>query len=829
MRKVTIVSLFLLVTGLIYAQEPNESLLENGLMASWFMNKQYSVCAFYAENIIATNNGNFSESDVFSILIGAQAYEAINESEKAKHLFRIADENLEQILPKNQFLSKEDNPQELKVELSGFINRFSKLLLGYGSLLLSVRNSNIMSESLKAFEFFHQTIYYNRALFQTDTIEDAFELILMYQIEWVYAVLIWEYDRAFTEMIPEILALARKFDRKDFNIRLLPFFETIEKSCAVYILSDKGKQFTSDFTNLLIKRDVLRSQLDGKRTSQKWFSENVNWHEISSSLKENERAVLVFAGIESDVLKGYNMDIYGSVIISPYPVTPTIRVFGARNENELLELLKRNIEDCSNLFFATPSSWAQKDFIYTQSDVHQLYSLYDIVRRDNIQERAIKDKKVILFSNIDYGKGDDGKAIPELEMGKELIHYFEELFNERLYCLQEQNVRRINFMNVNSDVGIFHISTHGIEMQSSLPVDVMSLAKDLLGNNSMENARLALSGYNNDPHSNTISALDICKQDYRGVDLVFLDACETARTYSSPIGEYSLARAFYVAGAKNVIAYITPVNENIAFDFAKEFYLLLSSSSDIHSSFYIAKKRTVEKYKNDLPLNDIGNPDFGVVLWEGGIERTGEEKDYGQYLRLSSPNDIRNRHEWVDLGLSVKWATCNVGAQEPSDRGDLFAWGEINSKVLYEKSNWKWNDFHQTNKYSNRSGEIEMIDDVANYQWGAGWRVPTLDEIHELFQMCTWKWKTICGIKGYLVTSKINGKSIFLPTTGWQEGKKKHFKRQTGYYWSSSYNGEEHATLYVSSLIFTNNSIIPSLYPCALYGELGFAVRPVIK
>lgn len=32
-------------------------------------------------------------------------------------------------------------------------------------------------------------------------------------------------------------------------------------------------------------------------------------------------------------------------------------------------------------------------------------------------------------------------------------------------------------------------------------------------------------------------------------------------------------------------------------------------------------------------------------------------------------------HEYVDLGLSVKWVTCNIGAENSWDYGDYYSWG----------------------------------------------------------------------------------------------------------------------------------------------------------
>ena len=130
-------------------------------------------------------------------------------------------------------------------------------------------------------------------------------------------------------------------------------------------------------------------------------------------------------------------------------------------------------------------------------------------------------------------------------------------------------------------------------------------------------------------------------------------------------------------------------------------------------------------------------------------------------------DDPYNGHEYVDLGLSVKWATCNVGAVSPEDYGDYFAWGETEPKDFYAWSTYKWcNGSYDTltkyctdSKYGTVDNKtvLDLEDDAAHVNWGGDWRMPTKAEQDELYNNCTWEWTTQNGVNGYKVTSKING------------------------------------------------------------------------
>ena len=148
--------------------------------------------------------------------------------------------------------------------------------------------------------------------------------------------------------------------------------------------------------------------------------------------------------------------------------------------------------------------------------------------------------------------------------------------------------------------------------------------------------------------------------------------------------------------------------------------------------------------------------------------------------------------EYVDLGLSVKWATCNLGASKPSDYGHYYAWGETMVKASYSWDTYKWGRENNITKYNNsdRKTVLDPEDDVATAKLGSPWRMPTKDEINELIGGCTWKWTKKDGVEGYEVKGT-NGNVIFLPAAGYRKGSKSQYIRKMGYYWSSSLSNVE--------------------------------------
>ena len=139
-----------------------------------------------------------------------------------------------------------------------------------------------------------------------------------------------------------------------------------------------------------------------------------------------------------------------------------------------------------------------------------------------------------------------------------------------------------------------------------------------------------------------------------------------------------------------------------------------------------------------------------------------------------------NGSNFVDLGLSVKWATMNVGADALNDFGDYFAWGETKAKEKYEQSTCMTHNLNLGDIRGNASY------DAARSNWGGSWRLPTEAECEELLNHCSREWGTLNGVAGVLFTSKKNGNSIFFPAAGWRGGTSACSVGASGYYWLST-------------------------------------------
>ena len=186
-----------------------------------------------------------------------------------------------------------------------------------------------------------------------------------------------------------------------------------------------------------------------------------------------------------------------------------------------------------------------------------------------------------------------------------------------------------------------------------------------------------------------------------------------------------------------------------------------------------------------------------------------------QKVQLPS-SGTHNGHEYVDLGLSVQWATYNVGANAPTEYGDYFAWGETETKKAFSE---------ETYTFILSPDALTRGYDAATANWGEGWRMPTQKEADELWSGCISVRKKINGVAGLLVTGP-NGNSIFLPANGQKDDDDIEGAKTEGYYWTTEIGYWFDNVAYCIS--FVNYSDGVTSFSCSEnFRELGMGIRPV--
>lgn len=225
-----------------------------------------------------------------------------------------------------------------------------------------------------------------------------------------------------------------------------------------------------------------------------------------------------------------------------------------------------------------------------------------------------------------------------------------------------------------------------------------------------------------------------------------------------------------------------------------------------------------------LALGASAQNTHDIVVWHGTQSQTIQAVDSITFV------ESKVEPTYVDLGLSVKWGTCNIGAKNPEDFGNFYQWGDVATKESYDWDTYKYGtDRTNLEKYNVKDGKtvLDPEDDAAIVNLGEGWRMPTPAEIKELVDNCTWEWTTVNNVKGYKVTAK-NGNSIFLPAAGVMFAKSPYYGGQYGYYLSNMLReGEEsYVKMYAQGFSFQSDKYQADDRIARNYG---ITVRPVHK
>jgi hypothetical protein len=250
------------------------------------------------------------------------------------------------------------------------------------------------------------------------------------------------------------------------------------------------------------------------------------------------------------------------------------------------------------------------------------------------------------------------------------------------------------------------------------------------------------------------------------------------------------------------------------------FYYARTNGNEVSSTIsltLIPKKNGTYLYSNALTYS----PGEKKLKPSGSLQAV--KIPYSKFVRTP---------EAVDMGLSVKWGSFNIGATGPGEYGYYYCYGETEPKEDYYWATYKYceGDYDQLNKYcsnekygfeefTDKLTELEANDDVASVKLGGKWRMPTQSEWNDLLTKCTWSWTLQYGLSGYLVTSSKTGNSIFLPAAGYHASG--YYFSGKGYYWSSTLYTESPYNAYY--LYFSSEKQSIDKY----YRYSGYSVRPV--
>ena len=262
-----------------------------------------------------------------------------------------------------------------------------------------------------------------------------------------------------------------------------------------------------------------------------------------------------------------------------------------------------------------------------------------------------------------------------------------------------------------------------------------------------------------------------------------------------------------------------------------------------------ATNKEVSWSSSNISVATVDSEGNVVAVKNGNARITATSKDGGKFAICDvlvnkkggidpstfdfQPSGTEGGYDYVDLGLSVKWATHNIGTNDIEGFGEYYAWGEItpyNFELTYINYGWSFAP-------CSPDAILASIYDTATKTWGDSWRMPTADEMKELINGCNWTWVNNfnnTSTSGYVATSKKNGKSIFLPATKFMSSTSYEPKEKDAIYWTSSthsvagkLNFQAGTTAECLRFVTTEGMVAPVEMNTWAMGN-GATIRPVI-
>lgn len=201
--------------------------------------------------------------------------------------------------------------------------------------------------------------------------------------------------------------------------------------------------------------------------------------------------------------------------------------------------------------------------------------------------------------------------------------------------------------------------------------------------------------------------------------------------------------------------------------------------SDVDLTTEPLTKKAKEKDANNRFGCEISTSPNGEIYYYRAFATRGGETFLGEIKSFKAKEIIPTTGNAIDMGVSVKWASCNLGANKPEEEGNKYAWGETQPKSSYTQDNYKYYVNGKYSKYNSSDGKkvLDLEDDAANVNLHGNWRIPTYEEAKELIENCdVYEDAGYNGKSGIAMISKKTGNALFLPGGYWG-------------YWTSSLYG----------------------------------------
>lgn len=481
-----------------------------------------------------------------------------------------------------------------------------------GIFVLAEKNKYHNKEYTKAKKEYNRLLNKNKNLSSIDRIEQYLNKIEIAKNNKEANIYIQQYMPYVIEQLDYICKSDPKHDNIFNFLRKLNVIIAYSNN-SIRHLSNKQKRdsLISLNTTAMIKYDLATLSALG---STKRPNLNVkSWRTLQEKMQKNSCCVQFF-----ESTNGNDRWLYG-YLFDKYSVFPQIIYCGHSYwaEKDAFDNIERTIywDKYDNIFYVGLNSMDLMDSEHTYIKAHRMMALADILFDKSNYNKQLKN---YIIGNIKYGSDSifsKNKSLGEMENSYSnflndsyIINYVDSILGNNCHIYSKYNVNKKVFDALsNKKANILHISAHG-EYFKEQEIEETKLSPELsiIGTNTLKNIYLLLSGYNNNP-DNKISAFDISKKDFSGIELVFLSSCHSNSGNSGSLKTSTLASAFKIAGAKNVIAFIGNANVEYSDLFTKLFYDLISKGKSYHDAFYTTKAKLQQK------AHDANNK---VILYE---------------------------------------------------------------------------------------------------------------------------------------------------------------------------------------------------------------------